>query len=619
MQVSSRCLAADAITSIAYPRIGVSTTIDLNARGSLLKSSTGTMTQTHFEQRLSYDELGRIGAQWASLGTERAQFNYNYDGVDRLIHEQYWNPTLPNPINEWRGFQYDRVGNRITSSLGGTTVAPSNQTYTYPPASNRLLQFTEGAPLAPPTRVHTLAYDPDGALQTRTRNDLTDGMEVQRIETFAYDAFELIHRYTVRRDVAAPGAGLGCAADAAQQPMDDWRYRFGPLQEREQKRQYATAGNAATDGLAWTYTLLGADAKQLATYNGVQGAFCGQPAGTVWMWPVEHNAWGPAGTRIIMRPTGAREYVVHDHLGSARLTYDNTGGVVERRSYRAFGVETQSDGEGARTSYIGREKDNESDLGFGACPEALRRRVRMYEPDYGRFLSVDPLWMKYLPLQPYQYAGNDPVNMLDDNGKEIVPINLDNGDRAMLQMLIGVLRNTGDVFIAQILDHAEGCESQIHVYAFPRTDPESIVSSTSSRFGYETTIETLWSDHWDALGITSMNSKMRGRQQADLVLASDLVLGDAYSGTAALALLDELHHAYSGKFGIPTEEQHVHLFSYLLEKMQSGALQIPGLTIADVQAKLKAARDKVKRHPHDPATQPSDGGAGTPKVQEPQR
>jgi len=57
----------------------------------------------------------------------------------------------------------------------------------------------------------------------------------------------------------------------------------GPLQEREQKRQYTTSYNIALDGLAWTYTLLGADAKQLATYNGVQGNFCGQPANTVWM------------------------------------------------------------------------------------------------------------------------------------------------------------------------------------------------------------------------------------------------------------------------------------------------------------------------------------------------
>jgi hypothetical protein len=63
--------------------------------------------------------------------------------------------------------------------------------------------------------MRTLAYDPDGALQTRTQNELADGMEVQRLETFAYDAFELIHRYTVRRDVAAGGAGLGCAKDSA--------------------------------------------------------------------------------------------------------------------------------------------------------------------------------------------------------------------------------------------------------------------------------------------------------------------------------------------------------------------------------------------------------------------
>jgi RHS repeat-associated protein len=113
-----------------------------------------------------------------------------------------------------------------------------------------------------------------------------------------------------------------------------------------------------------------------------------------------------------MRPTGAVEYVLHDHLGSARITLDNAARVIESRSYTAFGDELTSSGTGARTSYIGRETDNESDLGFYG--------VRMYEPLYGRFLSTDPLWSKYLPLQSYQYAGNSPVMMLDDGGKEIV-------------------------------------------------------------------------------------------------------------------------------------------------------------------------------------------------------
>jgi RHS repeat-associated protein len=74
----------------------------------------------------------------------------------------------------------------------------------------------------------------------------------------------------------------------------------------------------------------------------------------------------------------------------------------------------------SRTSYIGRETDNESDLGFGACPEALRGSVRLYDPTYGRFLSTDPLWSKYLPLQSYQYAGNEPLLHTDRSGFVVV-------------------------------------------------------------------------------------------------------------------------------------------------------------------------------------------------------
>ena len=62
----------------------------------------------------------------------------------------------------------------------------------------------------------------------------------------------------------------------------------------------------------------------------------------------------------------------------------------------------------------------ETDLGFGACPKALRGRVRLYEPEHGRFLSTDVLWGKYLPLQPYQYAGNNPVMALDRGGDSII-------------------------------------------------------------------------------------------------------------------------------------------------------------------------------------------------------
>jgi RHS repeat-associated protein len=61
--------------------------------------------------------------------------------------------------------------------------------------------------------------------------------------------------------------------------------------------------------------------------------------------------------------------------------------------------------------WIGKENDVESCLGdFGA---------RKYDPELGRFTSVDPLWEKYLGLQPYQYAANSPIRYYDNNGKWI--------------------------------------------------------------------------------------------------------------------------------------------------------------------------------------------------------
>ncbi len=37
-------------------------------------------------------------------------------------------------------------------------------------------------------------------------------------------------------------------------------------------------------------------------------------------------------------------------------------------------------------------------------------------------MSVDPLWAKYAPLQPYHYAGNEPVGRLDWDGRDIIAL-----------------------------------------------------------------------------------------------------------------------------------------------------------------------------------------------------
>lgn len=400
---------ADAVVSVTYPEPDVQTAYVYNAAGTRLRSTTTSPIGAIFDQRLSYSQSGLIYQQWFKTGDSKNLDVYNYDGANRL---QFWqrNQMLGDPETS-REYAYDRIGNRLISETYAA-LPPDESVYTYglvgvQDQANILRAVTGPAGAF----ADAMTYDPDGSMITRLRDKNTADQRVQTLETYSYDAFNLIERFTKRKDAEPIAGGEGCLPDAATAPLDDFRYRFGPLQEREQKRQYSTSQNQAIAGLMWNYTLLGADAKQLASYNGVQGGFCGQVANTVWIWPVEYNSYGPAQTRIITRPQGAKEFVITDHLGSTRLTLNQTGDILERLDYQPFGKEINEAGEGARTSYIGREKDTESDLGFHG--------VRMYEPEYGRFMSVDPLWGKYAQMQPYQYAGNSPIVAFDDGGDTV--------------------------------------------------------------------------------------------------------------------------------------------------------------------------------------------------------
>ncbi|HRK06087.1 MAG TPA: RHS repeat-associated core domain-containing protein, partial [Chlorobiota bacterium] len=116
----------------------------------------------------------------------------------------------------------------------------------------------------------------------------------------------------------------------------------------------------------------------------------------------------PAQSRIIMRPDGTRNVVITDHLGSTRLTLSTDAAPMQSQLHNAFGEVTSDVGEGARTGYIGREHDVESDLGFYG--------VRLYEPEYGRFMSTDPLWGEFITLQPYHYCRNQPLFRTDRGG-----------------------------------------------------------------------------------------------------------------------------------------------------------------------------------------------------------
>jgi RHS repeat-associated protein len=98
------------------------------------------------------------------------------------------------------------------------------------------------------------------------------------------------------------------------------------------------------------------------------------------------------------------EYYLQDGIGSTIALTDESGAVTSRFTYGAFG---QPGPTSAGTyAYTGHQYDAATGLYYA--------RARYYDPGTGRFLSEDP----EPALNPYEYAGNNPISMVDPTGRQ---------------------------------------------------------------------------------------------------------------------------------------------------------------------------------------------------------
>jgi RHS repeat-associated protein len=173
----------------------------------------------------------------------------------------------------------------------------------------------------------------------------------------------------------------------------------------------------------WRWTLREASGKvlrELTSRNPASGTL-----GTAsWSWTKDY-IWRDglllATRQLEPGATTPATYHYHlDHLGTPRQITDDTNQIVGSHSYHAFGPEL-SDGqknEPSATSlkYTGHERDGDLDY----------MHARYYDPDMGRFLSVDPS-TKFDLHNPqswnrYAYAHNNPINKFDPDGRDALAV-----------------------------------------------------------------------------------------------------------------------------------------------------------------------------------------------------
>jgi len=124
----------------------------------------------------------------------------------------------------------------------------------------------------------------------------------------------------------------------------------------------------------------------------------------------------PEGRAVKSGTTWDYEYNLKDYLGNTRVVINDSSGVarvIQQRHYYPFGMEMSELSTGTSTNkylYNDKEYQNAFDLDwydFGA---------RFYDPQIGRWHSVDPLCEVNRRWSPYRYAYDNPMRFIDPDG-----------------------------------------------------------------------------------------------------------------------------------------------------------------------------------------------------------
>jgi RHS repeat-associated protein len=365
---------------------------------SLAASTTDQIARTTLGNNLietsQVDPWGGVKTNAAGTSTtsaDRQSEGYTFDSESNLSARSWMDfgapgtSPAPTPVARAENFSYDSL-NRLTNT-SGTTGVPA-KAVSYNAQGNILTKdgrtYTYGN-TAKPHRLTQITGSIHGASNPTYSYDANGNMLTGGGATISWMSFNMVNTMS--------------------QGSQSSSFRYGPEHQRV-KQTAAYNGQNIT-----TWYIDNFELEKNTTSNTTQAKY--YIAGKII-----HIETGTSATPASVQT----KYLHKDHLGSVALITSQTGAVLERYSYDAWGKRRNING----TDYTanGGHLLGATDRGYTGHEHLdhlglVHMNGRIYDASLGRFMSADPFIAQATNLQNYNryaYVNNNPLSYTDPSG-----------------------------------------------------------------------------------------------------------------------------------------------------------------------------------------------------------